>query len=221
MASAGQKPYEKRELARATTTLNREVFWAATRGEFDEATFRDAAIETGLPLGEIDATLESAVGAAQVAGSAKSEMLAVAATLADALKGQCVYSPARGWFWRRDAELWQHDEESLRLRGRVSDALRKAREQNAIARGIRTLEVVREMEPLLADFGAWDADPELVGTPDQRVLDLRNGEIRAATPDDRISRRLGFVPDLSRKAMRWRRFLDETVPVEDKAASAA
>ena len=88
-------------------------------------------------------------------------------------------------------------------------------------RGIRTLEVVREMEPLLADFGAWDADPELVGTPDQRVLDLRNGEIRAATPDDRISRRLGFVPDTSREAARWLRFLDETVPVDDKAESVA
>ena len=59
------------------------------------------------------------------------------------------------------------------------------------------------------------------GTPDQRVLDLRSGEIRAATPDDRISRRLGFVPDTSRKATQWLRFLDETVPVEDKAASVA
>ena len=202
-------------------TLNIEAFKAAKDGTLDRDAFRDAAIETGLPRGEIDATLESAVGAAQVAGSAKSEMLAVAATLADALKRQCVYSPARGWFWRRDAELWQHDEESLRLRRCVSDALRKAREQNAIARGIRTLEVVKEMEPLLADFGAWDADPELVGTPDQRVLDLRSGKIRAATPDDRISRRLGSVPDTSREQTRWLRFLDETVPVDDKAASIA
>ena len=145
----------------------------------------------------------------------------VAAKLAVALKEQCVYSPARGWFWRRDGELWQHDEENLRLRGRVSDVLRKAREQDTIARGIRTLEVVREMESLLPNFRLWDADPELLGTPDQRVLDLRNGEPRAATPDDRISRRLGFVWDTSREATRWLRFLDETVPVDDKAASVA
>ena len=203
------------------TTLNRETFRAAKDGTLDRDTLRDAAIESGLPLTEIEATLASAVGAAQVAGRAKPEMLTVAAELADALKGQCTYSPARGWFWRRGAELWQHDEETLRLRLCVSDALRDARERNVIARGIRTLEVVREIEPLLADFGAWDAAPELVGTPDQRVLDLRNGEIRAATPEDRISRRLGFVPDTSREATRWLRFLDETVPVDDKAASVA
>ena len=204
-------------------TLNREVFGAATRGELDKATFHVAAIEAGLPPGETEATLESAAvaGAAQASSAAKPETLMVAAELADAWEGQCAYSPGRGWFWRRDEELWQRDEESLRLRRRVSNALRKARARNAIARGIRTLEVVKEMEPLLAEFSAWDADQELVGTPDHRALDLRTGEIRAATPGDRISRRLGFVPDTSRKATRWLHFLDETVPVEDKAVSVA
>ena len=209
------------EVGTRNDTLNREAFKAAIDGTLDPDDFRDAAIEAGLPLCAIDATLESAAGAAQVAGGTKPEMLMVAAKLADALKEQCVYSPARGWFWRRDGELWQHDEENLQLRRCVSDVLREAREQNTIARGIRTLEVVKEMESLRADFGTWDANPELVGLPDQRVLDLRNEEPRAATPDDRISRRLGFVPDTSREATRWLRFLDETVPVDDKAASVA
>ena len=204
-------------------TLNREVFGAATRGELDKATFRAAAIEAGLPPGETEVTLGSAAtaGAAQASSAAKLETLMMADALAHAWEGQFAYCPGRGWFWRRDSELWQHDQESLRLRRRVSNELRKARAGKAIVIRIRTLEVVKEMEPLLAEFGAWDADPKLVGTPDQRVLDLRTGEIRAATPEDRISRRLGFVPDTSRKATRWLHFLDETVPGEDKAASVA
>ena len=208
-------------LGERNDTLNLEAFKAAKDGTLEWEAFRDAGLGAGLPLAEIEATLKSATGAAQVADGGPPEMLAVAAKLANALREQWAYSPARGWFWRRDAELWQHDEENLRLRRCVSDALRYARERNTVAKGIRTLEVVREMEPLLADFGAWDADPELVGTPDQRVLDLRNGEIRAATPEDRISRRLGFVPDTSGGATRWLRFLNETVPVDDKAASVA
>ena len=203
------------------TTLNREAFKAAKDGALDWDAFRDAGIEAGLPLSEIETTLGSAAGAADVANGIKSGIHRVAANLAVALRGRYAYSPGRGWFWRRDAELWQHDAENLRLRRRVSDELRDAHEQKAIARGIRTLEVVKEMEPLLADLGAWDADPELVGTPDQRVLDLRNGVIRAATPEDRISRRLGFVPNTRQKATRWLRFLDETVPVDDKTAGIA
>ena len=202
-------------------TLNHEAFKAAKDGTLDPDDFRDAAVEAGLPLSEIETTLGSAAGAADVANGIKSGIHRVAANLAVALRRHYAYSPGRGWFWRRDAELWQHDAENLRLRRRVSDELRDAHEQKAIARGIRTLEVVKEMEPLLADLGAWDADPELVGTPDQRVLDLRNGVIRAATPEDRISRRLGFVPDTSQKATRWLRFLDQTVPVDDKGASIA
>ena len=217
----GLKAVRTAEVGTRNDTLNREAFMAAKDGTLDRDAFRDAAIETGLPPGEIEATLKSAAGAAQVAGGTKPEMLTVAAKLADALKEQYAYSPARGWFWRRDRELWQHDEENLRLRRCLSDVLREARERNTIARGIRTLEVVKEMESLLVDFRLWDVDPKLLGTPDQRVLDLRNGDIRAATPDDRISRRLGFVPDTSREATRWLRFLDETVPVDDKAASIA
>ena len=202
-------------------TLNSEAYKAAKDGSLDREALRDAATEVGLPPSEIEATLGSAAGAADVANGIKSGIHRVAANLAVAWRGHYAYSPGRGWFWRGDAELWQHDAENLRLRRRVSDHLRDAHEQKAIAKGIRTLEMVKEMEPLLADLGAWDADPELVGTPDQRVLDLRNGEIRAATPEDRISRRLGFVPDTSREATRWLRFLDETVPVDDKAASVA
>ena len=176
-------------------TLYREAVKAAKDGTFDRDAFRDAAVEAGLPLCEIDPTLESAARAAQVAGGTKPEMFMVAAGLADALKEQYAYSPARGWFWRRDGELWQHDEENLRLRGWVSDWLRKGREQDTIAKGIRTLEVVKEMESLLVDFRLWDADPELLGTPDQRVLDLRNGNLARprqtiASPDDSDSSRI-------------------------------
>ena len=205
-------------------TLNREVFRAATRGELDKVTFCAAAIEAGLPPRETEVTLESAAaaGAAQASSAANPDtLIMVAAALAHAWEGQYAYCPGRGWFWRRDLELWQRDQESLRLRGHVSNALREAPAWKAIVRRIRTVEVVKEMEPLLAEFGAWDAEPELVGTPDQRVLDLTTGEIRAATPEDRISRRLGFVPDTSRKATRWLHFLEETVPVEDKAVSVA
>ena len=45
-------------------TLNREAFKAAKDGTLDRDAFRDAAIEAGLPLCEIEATLESAARAA-------------------------------------------------------------------------------------------------------------------------------------------------------------
>jgi putative DNA primase/helicase len=61
----------------------------------------------------------------------------------------------------------------------------------------------------LADAGdGWDADPWLLAAPNG-VIDLRSGELRAGTPDDRLTMMLGVPFDQAAYAPRFLRFLEE------------
>ena len=75
----------------------------------------------------------------------------------------------------------------------IRDKLRAAMPR---ARKVSTImgNVVKTVKPMLTYAGAWDNDPETLGLPDDRVLDLSTGQIRAARKDDRITRRAGCLP---------------------------
>ena len=119
------------------------------------------------------------------------------------------YTPGRGWFRRRPGRLWAPDDEALAVRQRVSHAVAASAADGVPGlRTVRTRTVVTEMEPLVAYTGGWDTDPAVVGLPDDTVMDLRSGEMRAARPSDRISRRLGAVPDFDVEPAVWLKTLE-------------
>jgi putative DNA primase/helicase len=55
----------------------------------------------------------------------------------------------------------------------------------------------------------WDSDPLLLGTP-AGTVDLRTGKLRAADPDDFITKVTGVGPSEIAGCPRWFQFLDET-----------
>ena len=125
--------------------------------------------------------------------------------IADAVGHRHAYTPARGWYHRADGGLWTHDPEGLAVRAEtfemVEDVARKRMRST-------TGRIATELEPLLAYSGGWDADPALCGLPDGRVLDLSTGAKRPARRDDRITRRLGVVPDGDCPRPAWEMVLD-------------
>ena len=118
----------------------------------------------------------------------------VAADLAD---GHC-WTPLRGWFWRSPEGLWARDEEASVLGQMVFDLIGEHE-----LRGGRVHHVVNELQYPLAFFGGWDLELQLAGLPNGQVLYLADGTIRDASRSDRITRRLGAVPDFEKTPTRW------------------
>ena len=54
----------------------------------------------------------------------------------------------------------------------------------------------------------WDADTMLLGVPGG-VIDLRDGAMRKAKPDDRITKQAATAPDFGASCPRWHQFLEE------------
>ena len=122
------------------------------------------------------------------------------------------YTPGRGWFHRQPGKLWTADDEALVVRERTSRvvAAHAGAEKSSSLKAIRTRTVVTEMEPLLSYVGGWDTDAAVVGLPDDTTMDMAAGKVRAATAGDRITRRLGAVPDFTREPAAWLKTLKHT-----------
>ena len=127
----------------------------------------------------------------------------------------CFTPNSLGWFYREKEKLWKRDPDALAIRERIRTwiILTPKLKRGANVRGVLYL-----LESALSMTAAWDSDPLLCGLPNDTVLDLKTGKARAATSDDRISRRLGFVPE-SGLPTRWLQFLNETVDPNDSAAT--
>ena len=149
---------------------------------------------------------------AEVVAVSGTSPVELAHTFSSAWRFENSYTPSRGWFHREANKLWAADDEALVVRQRVSNtvAAHAAEESSASLRAVRTRTVVTEMEPLMSHAGSWDTDLALVGLPDDAVLDLATGNVRAAGPDDRISRRLGAVPDFDVEPAAWLKTLEHT-----------
>lgn len=62
--------------------------------------------------------------------------------------------------------------------------------------------------PISDDGDGWDADPDLLGTPNC-IVDLTTGTARPGTRADRVTMKTSVAFDPSAEAPRWTRFLDE------------
>ena len=103
------------------------------------------------------------------------------------------------------------------LRNLIQDCRTTHMHAGTVKRGLRTRQVLYELESRLASKESWDTDPKLCGLPDDRVLMLDSGTIRNATKDDRITRRLKVMSE-NGTPTRWFQYLRETVPEHDADA---
>lgn len=124
------------------------------------------------------------------------------------------YRPSRGWHDGQPDGTWRHDPEGLSIR----EAVRERLLAGAFARGTRVGEVERMLQAALPDREEYDALPHLAGLPgDRGVLNLDTGDRYDADPDERVSLRLGVVPDSQCDISRWKRFLAEVMPDQECA----
>ena len=104
---------------------------------------------------------------------------------------------ARGFSWARIMCR------EIRQNSGAPDGLAKASVAAAVERFARS-------DPAMAVTSAhWDRDPWLLGTPDGTV-DLRTGQLRAANPDDCITKLTAVGPADVPECPRWLQFLGET-----------
>lgn len=97
-----------------------------------------------------------------------------------------------------DGRIWRQDEKLEHLT-RVRDFLRIKAEEAGMPK-LKTADMVAKISGLArsnreqaASADQWDADPWLLGTPGGTV-DLRTGELRAARPEDYITKTTAVAP---------------------------
>lgn len=100
---------------------------------------------------------------------------------------------------------------------KAARSLHTAKVIDGIIRSLRSLPGVGiasargETAPSLADF---DLDPDVLGF-ENGVVDLRTGELRKYTREDKITRKVRFKYDPTAQAPRWEKFLSEIFVNED------
>ena len=118
------------------------------------------------------------------------------------------------WYVRAPGKLWKLDKRIIQLRTLIGAYM----DSYGMKRGNSVSGVIKFLEPMLADRGKWDNDPYLLGLPDDRVIDVRNGEKRDAHKGDRITRRLAVMPAPGGTET-WLRVLRETHANKPDAAA--
>jgi putative DNA primase/helicase len=104
--------------------------------------------------------------------------------------------------WRFEDTLNAFDKARALLRA-SSDGAAKADAKTVAA----VVTLARADRLIAATHEQWDADPWLLGTP-KGTVDLRTGELGAASPDDYITKITAVAPDRNCPTPLWRKFLD-------------
>ena len=120
------------------------------------------------------------------------------------------YCPELGSWFEWDETRWRPDKLQ-----RAFHYVRALASENGKAKNTRKASFARGVESFCrADpahavaAGYWDADPWKLGTPGGTV-DLKTGRVRAASPEDRITKLTAAAPGKAGECPRWLRFLDE------------
>lgn len=151
----------------------------------------------------------------------------IAAAFVDTNHHSLRFDNHRGRWMRLERGVWQPDETSatpqevrlwcrrladLAIEQHEPDARTEARLRDRLGSTMRAISVetfARRDERVSVTNAVWDRDPMLAGTPDG-VLDLATGELRPATGEELITRRLGTAPaPRGTDCPRWRQSIHE------------
>ena len=133
-------------------------------------------------------------------------------------------APLKQWYLWTNAVGWERVDDlalhrayndwcwTLYERGELGDdanaALASLDKRNMVESVVGALRVRGDVA---IDADAFDADPDLAGLTDGRVLDLRDGRTLEASPNLLVSRRLAVTPD-DRPPDAWLQFLADMLP---------
>ena len=210
--------------------FNKLAYARVKRGE-NMATLRTAALDAGLTIAEVDATIKSAEeGAARdkltVVVKGGGEEVMSEADLGHRYmqlhKGDRLHRSDGEWFRWYEEHGWKQDPASNTTLAEVM-RLGRAEFWRRTSKGpapdpttggrVSTFRgaLTYARAECWSDTGEWDTDPWLVGAPGGQVVDLHNGTMRARTRTDLIERTVAAVPALEWRETRWDTFLQEMV----------
>jgi putative DNA primase/helicase len=156
------------------------------------------------PLDAIPAHLSS-----EIAASVDLSEDAIAVVFASAHEGKLLYDAQRGKWFRWEGTHWKQDEGARVTREMVRRTVRKmcrGEPRWLSARVVDAIEKLARTDARVCPRGVFDADPLLLGTP-AGVIDLRDGTLRAARPEDLMTRLTGTTPAPGAPCERWFCFL--------------
>jgi putative DNA primase/helicase len=182
---------------------------------------RRAALDCGLPPDEIDGVLSRALDAGEklpppAIGDGTLTEDVVAIEFAERHRGRLLHDHHVGQWFRWTGTHWQIEQTQLafseaRELARELSAGSKPAQRRAVAKASFAGAVerfARADRAFAVTSEHWDTDIMLLATPGGTV-DLRDGTMRAARPEDWITKITAVAPAPTTECPRWLRFLDE------------
>ncbi|MPW04853.1 hypothetical protein GCT19_04175 [Paraburkholderia sp. CNPSo 3155] len=134
---------------------------------------------------------------------------AIAVVFASAQQGKLLFETLRGKWFRWEGTHWKRDDGARVTREMIRRTVRgmcRGEPRWLTARVIDAVEKLARTDERTCPLGTFDASPLLLATP-TGVVDLRDGSMRAARPEDMMTRLTGCAPDFGGDCPRWRAFL--------------
>jgi putative DNA primase/helicase len=146
---------------------------------------------------------------AEIAATVELNEDAIAVVFASAYQGKLLFDTLRGKWFRWEDTHWKRDEGARVTREMIRRTVRKmcrGEPRWLTARVVDAIEKLARTDERTCPRGTFDANPWLLGTP-SGVVDLRDGSMRTARPEDMMTRLTGYAPDFGGDCPRWLGFL--------------
>ncbi|SAL84815.1 hypothetical protein AWB68_07452 [Caballeronia choica] len=186
----------------------RSKFFAKSPAVNDHAAKPKRASRNGdrmsAPLDSIPAHLSD-----EIAATVDLNEDAIAVVFASLYQGKLLFESKRGKWLCWDGTHWQRDEGARVTREMIRRTVRqmcRGVPRWLTARVVDAIEKLARTDERTCPRGTFDANPWLLCTP-SGVVDLRDGSMRAARPEDMMTRLTGSAPDFGGDCPRWLRFL--------------
>ncbi|MBC8637317.1 hypothetical protein IAG25_10885 [Caballeronia sp. EK] len=134
---------------------------------------------------------------------------ALAVVFANEYQGKLLFDTLRGRWFCWEGTHWQRDDGARVTRQMIRRMVRRmcrGEPRWLTSRVMDAVEKLARTDERLCPRGTFDANPLLLGTR-SGVIDLRDGSLRAARPEDMMTRLTGYAPEFGGDCPRWLEFL--------------
>lgn len=156
--------------------------------------------------------------ASQVASGGKLTEDAAAVLFAVQWQGRICFNARHGSWYEWTGTHWRKDQRGAvieRVRAKLRELLPEGDVRVHGAKMAHNVAFLAQSDARLLPAGEFDADAWTIGTP-AGAINLCDGSLRPARPDDLITRVTGCAPDFEGDCPRWREFLKTCAQGDDE-----
>ncbi|CAJ9609122.1 phage/plasmid primase, P4 family [Burkholderia pseudomallei] len=191
---------------------------AHDRGKARRRTKRVTPIDLSRPVIENVSDHVPPEIASQVASGGKLTEDAAAVLFAVQWQGRICFNARHGCWYEWTGTHWRKDQRGAvieRVRAKLRELLPDGDVRVHGAKMAHNVAFLAQSDARLLPAGEFDADAWTIGTP-AGAINLRDGSLRPARPDDLITRVTGCAPDFDGDCPRWREFLKTCAQGDDE-----